>query len=225
MRPKREVENEFNDLQKALSSYVQGLGIDQLIYGVLCPTIVRMVKGSGDPGTEDRPYATTKIHVDPWAGDPADEVVVFMPVLGDISRTTAKFFQPPKEHEAQLSRPMPSFDLGLALIGECEPYPLQQRAGYAYFTDAIVPHRTVKHGGGARVTVEVRFRRRTTEEERIAIENVCVRERLVHYIDVASWHSLGTTKRMKFSDTYANAKRGIFTARPYEEPTYTLAEI
>jgi hypothetical protein len=224
LMPKREFEDEFGGLHSSVASYVRTLGIDDLIYGISCPIVVRLVVGTSDPRVEARPYASSKVHMDTWAGDPGDEVVASMPMLGDIERTTVEYFQPPEEAGSRIVREMSSYDEGLQLLGECKPYPLRQRHGCAYFMDTTVPHRTVKRGGGLRVTVEFRLRRRTTEAERIAIEEATEPGRLAHFISLHDWYRLGTTKRMRFLDTYADAKRGIFVQRPYNESTYTVVD-
>ena len=59
--------------------------------------------------------------------------------------------------------------IGMHIAQEMQ-LPLEQRFGYAYFMDSVVPHRTVKQGGQIRVTLEFRIRRRTTEEEKAAFE-------------------------------------------------------
>jgi hypothetical protein len=201
------------------------LGVDDSIYSVSSPIIVRMVKGEPDSTVDNRPYASSKVHIDPWGGDPGDEVVVSIPVLGDIARTTVEYFQPPNELETDLVRTMTDYEEGQQLMGDTEQLPLEQRLGYAYFIDAIIPHRTVKRGGQVRITVEFRLRRQTTEEEKAAVEAVCDSGRLSHFIEIADWHSLGTTKRMLFSDTNADAKLGIFVERPYNEFIYTTADV
>ena len=222
--PKHEVEDEFNDLHRAVSSYVRSLAIDNLIYSAQCPIIVRMVKGTSD-SSDARPYSSSKIHLDLWNGDPWDEVAVSIPILGDIGRTTVDYFQPLTELGARLLRTVTSYDEALEGMGEFEPCPLQQRPGYAYFSDALVPHQTVKQGGGIRVTVEFRLRRQTTQEERDAAEAACDSDRLVAYLSYPVWRNLGTSKRMRFADTYADAKRGKFAESPYNELVYTLVDV
>lgn len=224
LMPKREFEDEFNDLHRVVSSYVRSLAIDGLIYSVQCPIIVRMAKGADD-SSDARPYASSKIHLDLWSGDPWDEVIVSIPMLGDIGRTTVEYFHPLAEVEVGLLRAVTSYDEALQRMGEFEPCPLEQRPGYAYFADALVPHRTVKRGGGIRVTVEFRLRRLTTQQERDAAEAACDSDRLNAFLSYPVWHHLGTSKRMQFSDTYADAKRGIFVERPYNEQIYTLVDV
>lgn len=223
--PKRELEDEFGCLHRAVASYVRGLGINDLIHSVSSPIVIRVVEGMIDPAVEARQYSSSKIHLDAWVGEPGDEVIVSMPMLGDIEQTTVEYFQPPQELGSQLVREMSNFDEGLQLLGECKPYPLQQRHGCAYFMDATVPHRAVKRGGGIRVSVEFRLRRRSTEAERLAVQEAVDPGRLAHFIGLDDWYSLGTTKQMRFLDTYADAKHGIFVQRPYSEPIYTVVDV
>jgi hypothetical protein len=223
--PKREFEDAFNDLHGLFASYVRSLGIDHSLAGGFAPLTVRLVKGTTDPVLDQRPFSSTKTHVDLWSGDPADTVTLFIPILGNIERATVEFFHPPDDFEERLLKMLNSYDEGMDMLGPLSPYELQMKHGFAYFMDAAVPHRTLNLGGGARVTLQVQFRRATTEAERVTIEAACDAGRLAHFLPLQDWYSLGTTKRMQFFDTYTDAKRGIFTARPYNEPIYTLADM
>ena len=91
--------------------------------------------------------------------------------------------------------------------------------------DAVVPHRTVKFGGGIRINIEFRIRRRTSGAERIDSEQATAPGRLAHYVGIQDWYGFGSTKRMQFLDTYADAKRGIFIERAYDEPSYSVIDI
>ena len=223
--PKMEFEDEFNDLHRVLAGYIRTLGMDNAIHVVSSPIIVRLVKGHSELDLDDRPYSSTKIHMDPWNGDPGDEVVVSIPIFGDIENTTVEYFEPPDEFRAPVMNTMTNYDEGQKLMGDCQPIELAQRLGYAYFMDAIVPHRTIKNNGGVRVTLEFRLRRITSDEERKSVEETCDPGRLSHFVEVSDWYKLGTTKRMKFSDTNSDAKKGIFVKRPYNEPIYSIEDI
>ena len=225
LMPKLEFEDEFNDLHRAVASYLSRLGIDPLINTLICPLLVRTVKGTTDPVLAQRPTETTKMHVDPWNGDPGDLVIVTMPILGDIEHTTAEYFRPPDDFETRLLRPLESYDEGAAQLEEGDKYPVPLRHGFTYLVDAIVPHRTVQQGGGIRLNLEIRLRRKTTEAESAMVEeNDRSLGRLAQYIELNEWYSLGTTKRMHFTDTYADAQQGIFIKRPFNQLIYSVAD-
>ena len=224
LMPKREFEDEFNDLNRAVSSYLQRMGIDHLINSVSGPILVRTVNGTADPVSESRPTATTKMHVDPWNGDPGDLVIVTIPMLGDIERTTVEYCHPPDDFEARLLRSFDSYDAGIELLGQVDPYPVHLKHGYAYLVDAIVPHRTIQQRGGTRLNLELRLRRKTTDEERMLVEEADRFDRLAHYINPSDWYSLSATKRMQFLDTYADAKRGVYIQKPFNQRTYNVVD-
>ena len=223
--PKREFEESFNALQGLFGSYVRSLRIEHLLSDGFAPLTVRLARGTSDPSADKRPFASTKTHVDLWSGDPADTVTLFVPIMGDIEQSTVDFFHPPDDLESTLLKPLSGYDEGMRLLGDLPRYDLRMKHGYAYVMDAVVPHRTVNMGGGPRVTLQVQFRRATTAAERASIEAVCDAGRLSHFISRDEWFSLGTTKRMQFIDTFADAKRGVFTSRPYNERIYSLADV
>lgn len=224
LMPKQEFQREFNQLHKDVASYLRSLRIDDLIDKVFCPITLRLAKGQRNIQEEARPYASTKLHVDLWTGDPADSVNVHIPILGDIQRTTVDFYHPPDGFEKHWLRVLSSYDEGKELEGLCREYPVSLRHGYAYFADAILPHRTVRNKGGARTMIEFRLRRQTSDEEKNEMEGIFGKGRLNHYISVNEWYEYGNSKFMKFKDTYADAAKGIFTERPYDEPIYDVVD-
>ena len=73
--------------------------------------------------------------------------------------------------------------------------------------------------------MEFRLRRTTEGEERLGVEETCDAGRLSHFGEVSDWYKLGTTKRMKFSDTNSDAKKGILVNRPYNEAVYKIEDM
>ena len=214
--PKQEIQLEFNLLHQAVSGWFRSLSIDDLLYRITSPLAVRLVKGQRNAEEEARPLASTKLHADIWIGNPSDMVVISIPVLGDIERTTIEYFHPPDDFEKQYMRDFSDYDHGNEIEGRCKKYPLELRMGYAYFHDSILPHKTAKNQGKERVTIQFEFRRASSEAARRDVEALCRPERLVLYRDLAEWYQTGTTKFMKFTDTYSDALLGIFQSRRVE---------
>lgn len=223
--PKREFEVEFNEFHAAVASWLKGLSIDSLIHEIACPVAVRVVKGTSDPQVEARPYSSAKLHVDLWNGDSPDTINVLIPLFGDAQRTTIEFYQPPDDFEKRYLRMMGDYNEGQEILNRCKPYPVRFELGCAHFIDAVVPHRTVKRGGGIRVSIQFQLRRTTSPESRAYLESLCDQQRLKGYhLSPEEWYALGVKRFLKFSDTYADAQRGIFVKRPYRDAIYHIAD-
>ena len=220
--PKQEHQVEFNRLHRSVASWLGGLSIDDLINDVYSPVTLRLVKGDQNPAEEARPFASTKFHSDLWNGEPVDSVTVHIPAMGDIERTTVHYFHPPDDYEDHWFRVLDNYDEGEALESRSQRYPNNFQLGTVYFADTIAPHRTVKNQGKERVMIEFRLRRIITDEERQELASFSNIERQGRYVGVKEWCSYGTTQFMKFKDTYADAAKGIFSERVYEESTYDL---
>jgi len=185
---------------------------------------LRLVTGHENEDNGARPYASSKPHVDLWSGEPADHVNIIIPLFGDIERTTVHFFHPPDTMEFDAMRVMTDYGQGGQHLGNCQPYPVVPRLGWACFADAIVPHRTVRQGGRLRGSMQIAVRRVVSDEERREVEATCVPGRLDSYTSPQEWYALGTTHRMRFSDTLESARRGQFSDRPYDERFYSVEE-
>ena len=222
--PKQEFQLEFNQLQKAVAGWLGSLGIDDQIYQICLPLLIRVAKGERSAQEESRPYSSSKLHSDLWVGEPLDLIGVRIPVLGDIERTTIEFYQPPENFEDRYLRLMSDYDEGKELQGSSPKYPIRMRHGYAYFMDGSVLHKTAKYGGGARATIQVELRSWTSDSRRKEVEKVSPAGPLSYYIDREEWYEYGTSKFLKPRDTYADAERGIFTERSADEPMYDVVE-
>ena len=223
--PKMEFQAKYNEIHRAVASWLESLNMTHLIESIRCPIVVRAVSGTAAPDAEARPYAASKMHVDLWGGDAPDSVAIVIPVLGDIERTTIEWFQPPIGFEEKYLRVMDSYDVAEELEGQCLQYPVTARMGSAYFIDAIVLHRTVRHGGGARVNVQFDLRRPISEVDRQKMHASFQRGRLGLHLDPETWMSYGTQKFVQFFDTNADAKRGIFRKHQDNQRTYDVVDI
>ncbi|MBI3616038.1 MAG: hypothetical protein HY211_05945 [Candidatus Omnitrophica bacterium] len=231
---KQEFEQEFNEFHRVVASWLKGLQLDPLIDQVFCPIILRVVKPKAaseavpDPavsGNVNRPYDSTKLHVDLWNGDPADNINLLIPLWGDVEATTIEFFRPPDDFEERLLRVINDYSEGEKLLGPCEPYPIRFTHGFAHFCDAVVLHRTVKKPGGrVRISIQFELRRKTSEQTKAEVSRLAMPERLKSYIDLKTWYELGTRKFMQFKDTFADAERGIIAHRPYLDETYRIVD-
>lgn len=221
--PKREFQSEFNQFNSVMASWLRTLNIDDLIYKVCTPITIRLMKGESVPEEDERPFSSSKLHTDFWAGEPFDYFAIQIPILGDIDRTTIDWYHPPDDFEENYFYRMNDYSEGKALEGRCQKYP-SMRMGYAYFADGMALHQTVKKGGGARSTIQMMLRRTTSDQERHEAEAASHPGRLALDVALSEWYEYGTSKFMRFKDTYADAAKGVFIQRPFDEPTYELVD-
>jgi len=220
--PKAEVNHEFNRLQLAARNWFQDLGMADRIDSVFTPLTLRLSRGKPKGEFTARPYATTKIHIDSWAGDPADSVAIHLPVFGDVANTTVGFFESVTEPTLQQLRWINDFEQGLKALGEIRPLPAKPRIGKAVLFDNSVPHQTVKKGGMTRVSLEFRVRRRISPSLKRAVEALCDAKRCKNYRPYEEWLKIGESQFLYFSDTMENAKKGLFSANPYSLDLYAI---
>ncbi len=225
MVPKTEFGDEYNEIHRAVAAWLDSLNMTHLIETIRCPIVVRAVSGAVAPDIEARPYAASKMHVDLWGGDAPDSVAIIIPVLGDLERTTIEWFRPPQGFEEKYLRVMESYDVGEEIASQCDQYPLTARMGVAYFIDAVVMHRTIRRGGGARVNIQFDLRRPISQEDRQKMHASFPAGRLGLHLDPKLWMSYGSTKLVQFMDTNADAKRGIFRQHQDNQRTYDVVDI
>jgi hypothetical protein len=224
MIPKKEFEREFNDVHAATSRWLATLGLDALFYQLECPLDFRVVSGVETDAVQNRPYSSSKTHLDLWSGDPGDHVIIAVPVFGDPERTSVEYFEPPDALDESYIRVLDGYDGVQALLADARPYPVRPQVGCALFVDALVPHRTVRRGGSVRVNVEIRVRRTTTPDERAFMEANCAPARLLAYMSTPEWHEIGISKLLTFLDMNADAKRGIFPTHRHGEGRYRVVD-
>ena len=218
--PKVEFENEYNALHKAMADWVKSWNADHLIHQLFSQIRVRVVQGASTTAKDGRPYSSTKMHSDLWAGDVADSVNFLVPIMGDLAATTVEYYQPPEGFEDRFIRVLDDYDEGKEFEGKVSQYPLAPAFGYTTLHDATVLHKTVRKGGDVRVNLQFTIRRPLSDADRVAMESACMPERLAVYIDPEAWYPLGDSKFMHFHQSNEDAKRGIFT----KEPTWDVVD-
>lgn len=222
--PKQEFQSEYNAIHRAVADWMRALNIAPLMRSVRCPIVIRAVDGKPNPASDQRPYAASKMHVDLWAGDPPDSVSIIIPMLGDLKNTTIEWYRPPEGFEEKYLRVMENYDVDGSVAAQSQLYPLTARMGFAYFVDAVVMHRTVQHGGGTRVNLQFDIRRPLPDTEVRKIHSSFKTGRLGIYMDPELWLANGTTSFLKFLDTNADAKGGVFRQHQDDQRTYEIVE-
>lgn len=222
--PKREVAREFNEFHRTVADWFKSLGMDDSVDTMFCPPTLRIMAGKGDPKMGDRPYATSKMHADVWAGDPGDGVNVVITLSGDAERTTVDFHEPPADFEKGWLRHLRDYGEGAEYVSNTPRYDVDPKIGSAVFFDCIVPHKTVRKDGKSRATIQFNLRRKLSVSARDQIESRCDRGKLVNFIPLKEWYEFGSKRFMAFSETLADARKGVFTEQPYSKSFYQIVD-
>lgn len=109
LNPKKETSAEFVEIQKAVNSIFDSLGVYNNIKKLAIPNIrYKSIKES--PEAKIRPYYTSKIHSDAWVGHQGDSIFL-IGVLGDVNNNTVEFNEPIGPHDNYLHK-AENFDEG-----------------------------------------------------------------------------------------------------------------
>lgn len=123
---------------------------------------LRLVPGSGSPEGDRRPYATTTIHSDIWIGEPLDSVNGWLALCGDLANTVIQFYECSPGFLATHFGHERRYDTVLQKLQEAGVtfHPLEEKIEphSIYLFDCLVPHRTCRGSGGARLSVDGRLR-------------------------------------------------------------------
>jgi hypothetical protein len=91
--PKKEIIEEYNNIQKCLNVIFNNLGIHSHIKKQIYPNIRYKSILFESTNTQSRPYYTGKNHSDAWVGHVGDAMCL-IGVLGDINNNTVEFNEP-----------------------------------------------------------------------------------------------------------------------------------
>lgn len=221
LMPKREFTHEFNEVHRTVAEWFRSLEVDEIVYRLFCPVTIRAVTGTLDPQAALRPYASNKPHVDLWTGDPADNVSLIIPVLGDIEHTSVDFLHPPDDFESRYMRVMKNHEEGQEAAERSTPYPIRLELGHAYAYDAVVLHKTTRAPGGkVRVALQLLIRRPLSAADRLEVERISGsgRTKADMYVEPADWYAYGTTKFMQFNESYG----GDHSQRIQDKPLFEV---
>jgi len=211
---KAEVSLEFTLLHRCLAGIMARLGLQSVAPYWSLPINVRVVLGKANPQTASRPYAASKIHSDVWAGEPADSVVINIPVLGDIERTSLEWFEPPAELGESHLRLLTDFAEGEAVARQSPRIDVKAALGHIYFSDCALLHRTARYDGGCRVSLDMRIRLATDDAYRAHVEKLSGESRLSNYVPFEQWHGVGRSCVLFVDETMEQARNRYRSPAP-----------
>lgn len=214
LMPKADVTLEFTMLHKCFARIMSTLGIDGLTESWSLPINVRIVQGQASAETLNRPYAASKIHSDVWAGEPADTVVLNIPILGDIARTSLEWLELPQELGESHLKEFRDFSEAEPIARQSSRIEVVPKLGHIYFSDCALLHRTVRANGGCRVSIDLRFRFKTTPAYKTHVEKLCGPSRLGNYVPFQQWRAIGEESVLAFKETMEESRNRYKSPQP-----------
>jgi hypothetical protein len=185
--PKAEVCLEYNLVHKCVADIFLEFGFSQHLQSVHAPINIRLVNGQANPTLDNRPRSSTKVHSDMWAGEPANAIMVFIPLFGDAENIGVKFYEP-KIFPRELIKPLDDYIKGAALIENSTEYKGAEFAkGQLIATDPFLLHQTFKNKPGLRLSIDFRF----LAQEKIEADDLMNSTRLASYFSLEEWCDYG----------------------------------
>jgi len=211
LHSKADFTKEFNALHNSFSNVISDLGIDHLTECWQLPINLRAVTNNL---SHNRPYASVKVHTDSWAGEPGDLVLMSVPVLGDIERTTIEWFSLPDDFGESHIRILSDFDDGKAIVEQASKIEVEPKLGHIYFSDCSTLHRTKQLNGKSRVSFDVRFRFKTTPEYKNHYENLAEPSILKNYASYKDWMKISRENYIVFDETVKDCREKYTSSSP-----------
>jgi hypothetical protein len=203
---KHETTLEFNLLHKAVAKLFLSFGFKDLTEFWQAPLNVRVVLGK-DEHVVERPYESSKLHSDVWIGEPADMILVNIPILGDIENTTLEWYLPPNNIGESHLRHLTDFSEGLEIAKKFNKLNLKPKLGHIYFSDPTTLHQTKRKSGKVRVSIDFRFRMKVSDDYRKLVVESCKPEFLKNYIYTDDWFAIGSESIIYVGETMSEASK------------------
>jgi hypothetical protein len=158
-KPDRKAHHILIPLEGIVTKLLHCLQLHKRMLGVEYPINVRVVHGTPIKAYSLKKYATTNIHTDLWAGEPADSMQIIIPILGDVKSTRCQWYEPSVEHYEQCVCTSQDYPSALSKLGQLRKISHSFEVGKLYFFDSALPHQTIQKEGGIRLSLDFRLRR------------------------------------------------------------------
>lgn len=153
--PRRETFLSFNMVQQALAGMVEELQLCKFFESFQSPCNLRIISGTASPSSDNRPYASSKIHTDVWYGEPLRSILFNLPLLGNTAAAELVFFEP-DTFPTQYRIPLADYDEGRKVQERAKRLPMSFDLGALYLSDALSLHQTVCREPGIRLSLDWR---------------------------------------------------------------------
>ena len=184
--PKQQTYLAYNQIHAAIVEIINLLNLEAHIKSVHAPVNIRLVNGMPDPTVDTRPRASVKMHSDMWAGEPANAIMVFLPIYGEHGKIGIKWIEP-LTFPVSLMRPLDDFDEGLSLIENGIEYDAGFNPGDLLLVDPFLLHATQKNACGMRLSLEFRF----IASENLISDKHAPGTRHQNYLSYPEWSDIG----------------------------------
>jgi hypothetical protein len=186
--PKKTTSKSYNAMHRATVDIIEALGMAPHIDKMQLPIGLRLVNGKKQAAAAvgTRPYATTKAHLDIWAGEPTYAFMAFMPLFGETELNGVAFHEP-VEVARELLKPLDDYLGGQALLEGASCYPARFNKGELIVVDPFLMHNTLKQSDELRLSLEFRILPKQIVASDIADSGITHD----NYIPYAQWRELG----------------------------------
>ena len=187
--PKQQTFLAYNKIHSVIVDILDSLGLESHIEAVHAPINIRLVSGQPDTLVDSRPRASVKMHSDMWAGEPANAIMVFLPIFGEIGKIGIKWVEP-RVFPVSFMRPLDDFDDGSCLVDGGIEYEAGFMPGDILFADPFVLHATQKNAPGMRLSLEFRF----VASENTKTDKFAPGTRHRNYLSYEDWSQIGRNR-------------------------------
>lgn len=152
--------NAFVDLENLVIGILNRRELLAGISAMEFPANIRVAHGRAPPGYLDRRYPTDLLHADVWAGEPQDIINGILYVGGDISATQVELYDFELADAEIFATWHGGYRQRPSRTDRLKRVDVEPKAGRLFLFDGICPHRTVRTGGGVRISIDFRLRRK-----------------------------------------------------------------
>ena len=205
--PKREHIESFNRIHASVANYLKDYGLESALTFGHIPLYLRINTGIyKNKALYSRPYATTKWHLDAWAGESADVVVFFVPLFGNFNDLGVEFREMDPEKEESALHTLRDYSDGAAYIRGSNLLPVKIIKNNLLCWDIRTLHRTLRAKEDIRVGLDFRFRLKSSSTLKRISNKILEKGRLDNYIKYDEWLEIGKSKKVFINQTMEEAQ-------------------
>lgn len=194
----KETQDEYNVMHNYFSKFISQYFNFQNIATLHLPINCRISDG-GEFSNDTRPRASSKWHIDVWAGEPIESFLMFLPVLGSCKSSTVRY----NDYQVEKS-----------LLVEQKDYADQEIEGKTknfydledntfVITDSLVYHQTLRKNNSLRISLDCRALYKEKFDYESSIQNL----RKKNYFDTETWTSINKNKKIVTDLSFKNIKK------------------
>jgi hypothetical protein len=217
--PKQQNLFAYNLLHWAVAGALEEMAFYKHFKALQFPINIRLVNGKPDPALDARPRASTKWHMDLWAGDPPASFVMALPVLGNFDAGIR--FAHTEDCPPSLFKVLDDYDLGQPAMENAEVSSQAFKEKKWIFFDAYALHQTVKPGDGARLSLEFRV----IPHGSLPSDTIGGEHSSRIFVDPDEWKAVGRSKFLSTEENIENYTGD--TDRPTQsyEVSFSIADL